>query len=404
MDILDYFNRESMFGSPSPCYYIPMSNAVGIDDRTRSTAIADDLVHLARIALAGRPQDVEALLQQLVRRYRRDDPSLANALRNLLTAGAVAGSPLRSVQAPAPVDVDSRMSLLRPDLSGRPSVDPILREATQDALDQLRDERLHATRLEEAGLLPSRTALFTGPPGVGKTLTARWLAAELNLPLLILDLSAVMSSLLGRTGANLRRVLDYAKLQPSVLLLDELDSVAKRRNDDTEVGELKRLVTVLIQELDDWPATSLLLAATNHAELLDPAIWRRFDHTVEFDLPTPEAICEAITLYAAPSTVNPGVAQYLSALFGGRSFNDVERMVNAARRRAAIEGTDLNDTLVHLTAPMISQRSQHDRRDLAVKLDNWGSLSQRQISDLTGVSRDTIRRHRSARSPDVNRS
>ena len=76
-----------------------------------------------------------------------------------------------------------------------------------------------------------------------------------------------MSSFLGRTGGNLRLVLDYAKGQDCILLLDELDAIAKRRDDATEVGELKRLVTVLLQEIDDWPATGLLLAATNHPDV-----------------------------------------------------------------------------------------------------------------------------------------
>ncbi|KAG1531821.1 hypothetical protein G6F50_016490 [Rhizopus delemar] len=91
------------------------------------------------------------------------------------------------------------------------------------------------------GLTPTRSAIFVGPPGVGKTLKARWLAAQLKVPLYVLDLTAVMSSLLGKSGTNLRAAIDFAKREPCVLLLDEIDAIAKRRSDDSDVGELKRL-------------------------------------------------------------------------------------------------------------------------------------------------------------------
>jgi SpoVK/Ycf46/Vps4 family AAA+-type ATPase len=147
----------------------------------------------------------------------------------------------------------------------------------EETLSQLIQERRQTERLASMGLSPTRSAIFVGPPGVGKTLTARWLASQLGVPLYVLDLTAVMSSLLGRSGTNLRAALDFAKRSPCVLLLDEIDAIAKRRSDDTDVGELKRLVTVILQEVDEWPATGLLLAATNHSELIDPALWRRFD-------------------------------------------------------------------------------------------------------------------------------
>ncbi|MBW4818437.1 AAA family ATPase [Rhodococcus qingshengii] len=360
--------------------------------KTKSNTEAD-IVQLARLALAARHQDVEAYLQRLVRRYRESEPQIADALRDLLRNGALAGAPLRSAPAPAPVDADSRMALLRPDMTGGLAVTPILQEAARDGLFQLRDERLAAPRLERAGLLPSRTALFTGPPGVGKTMSARWLADELKLPLLVLDLSAVMSSLLGKTGTNLRRVLDYAKQQPSILLLDELDAVAKRRNDATEVGELKRLVTVLIQEIDDWPATSLLLAATNHPELLDPAIWRRFDYVIPFDLPAKAELAEAVEQFTAPHQLDPALVACLSVALEGSSFSDVERMINASLRRAAINGTDLNTEVLAKFHRTIEGRPAAERRDLAVALVTHKVLSQRRASELTGVSRDTIRTH-----------
>ena len=133
--------------------------------------------------------------------------------------------------------------------------------------------------------------------------------------------------LLGRTGANLRQVLDYAKQTPGVLLLDELDAVAKRRDDDAEIGELKRLVTVLLQEIDDWPPGNLLLAATNHPELLDPAAWRRFEAVLEFEPLPPEVlhrlIVETLSRFSPADEARPNgllaAAHVLTTLWAGRS-------------------------------------------------------------------------------------
>ena len=139
----------------------------------------------------------------------------------------------------------------------RPVLDwePVFSPNIARQLKAIVEERLNPHALRAAGLEPTRTALFVGPPGVGKTMAARWVARELGRPLLTLDLAAVMSSYLGRTGSNLRLVLDYAKAIDCVLLLDELDAIAKRRDDREEIGELKRLVTVLIQQIDDWPSS-----------------------------------------------------------------------------------------------------------------------------------------------------
>jgi SpoVK/Ycf46/Vps4 family AAA+-type ATPase len=225
---------------------------------------------------------------------------------------------------------------------------------------------------------------------VGKTLAARWLADELKRPLLVLDLSSVMSSFLGRTGSNIRKVLDYAKSSPSVLLLDELDTVAKRRDDMAEVGELKRLVTVLLQEIDDWPAGSLLLAATNHAELLDPAVWRRFDVVVEFPLPGPHELEEALLHYCGNET--PKSTAFLVRVLKGCSFADAERFVMTARRQAALSDKRTFEVLLSMGQERVAQMNHAERLQVALDLVQDGGLSQRGASELTGVSRDTIRR------------
>jgi len=136
------------------------------------------------------------------------------------------------------------------------------------------------------GILPPSRLLLHGPPGTGKTTVARQIAKRLGLPLLLARSDALVSSLLGQTSRNIRSVFDFASSTPSVLFLDEFDALAKLRTDTQEVGELQRVVIALLQNLDALSPGTVVIAATNHAHLLDPAVWRRFDLSIQTRLPS----------------------------------------------------------------------------------------------------------------------
>ena len=363
-------------------------------DKTNKNKTQELVGQLARLALTARPQDVQLHVRRMAKKLREEMPELAEELLELLREVPTRSSPLRKAAAQeVPVDLDSRQQLVRVEQEVTLDLEPVYSGAVKRCLDQLVAERKAREDLERQGLSPSRSALFTGAPGVGKTLAARWLARELELPLLTLDLSAVMSSFLGRTGNNLRFVLDYAKGFECVLLLDELDAIAKRRDDDTEVGELKRLVTVLLQEVDDWPPASLLVAATNHPNLLDPAVWRRFDAVVEFPLPDDEAVAEAVRSYLKETPLGAGDEWegVLSVALRGRSFSDIHRDVLRARRSAAIAGSS-DKPFADLLRSRLEDMVWEDRAAVAKDLVARGVLSQRRAQELTGISRDTIRK------------
>lgn len=361
---------------------------------TDRKTIENDYIQLARIALTGRPQDIQLALYKAAKRHREAAPKLSADINALLREQPSTSTPLRrQSEVPLPVDMDSRLHLMR--VEERPALahEPVLMPAVEQSLRQLVRERTKADALLALDIEPTRTALFTGPPGVGKTMAARWIARELGKPLIILDLAAVMSSYLGRTGANLRHVLSYAKGLDCVLLLDELDAIAKRRDDRGEIGELKRLVTVLLQQVDDWPSSGLLLAATNHADLLDPAAWRRFERLVEFPLPDAAAIAKLVeALLGAYVTDACGWGEVLGVALKGRSFSDVEREILNTRRSAAIDDVKLEERLPELLRP--AQLAKADRIDLAAMLVERKLMSQRRAKELTGVSRDTIRSRR----------
>jgi len=356
----------------------------------------NNLVQLARLALLGKERDVQVFVRRLANRYKQASPEVAENLGKLLREANNSGSVLRGAAVESiPVDLDSRLQLARPEHPVHLDFEPHWEPALQEALDQLVSERMREEELYKENLHPTRTALFTGPPGVGKTLAARWIAHRLDRPLIVLDLSAVMSSFLGRTGNNVRNILDYAKGLPCVLLLDEFDAIAKRRDDDTEVGELKRLVTVLLQEVDNWPSKSLLIAATNHKDLLDPAVWRRFEAVIEFGMPSQSDVRRTVELYLGQPGNQWGAI--LAKTLHGLSYADIERIISRARREAVIQGIPFDVKLRKIILDRIGSLRKIERRDLALNLVEAG-LSQREAHEWTGVSRDTIRKHQEVRS------
>ena len=211
--------------------------------------------------------------------------ALARDLRKLLASGeeVVAGS----VSLPEPpLDRDSEWPLADVRHPRRYFGDLVLVPATLERLEGVAREVPMWGRLAAAGVPQRRRVLFFGPPGCGKSSAAEALAAEIGIPLVVVRLDSVISSYLGQTATNLRRIMEYANAAPWVVLFDEFDALGRLRDDPTEHGEIKRVVNAFLQMLDSYQGPSLLLAATNHEGLLDPALWRRFDDVVNFPMPT----------------------------------------------------------------------------------------------------------------------
>ncbi|HQN10476.1 MAG TPA: AAA family ATPase, partial [Thermoanaerobaculia bacterium] len=178
----------------------------------------------------------------------------------------------------------------------------------------------------------------------------------------------------------------------SVLLLDEFDAIAKRRDDATEVGELKRLVTVLLQEIDAWPSRGILIAATNHSDLLDPAVWRRFDRRICFHLPDKTRIREYLDSLI-PSDHRPSemwLDVFAASMFG-TSFSEIEQTVQRLRREALLLSRPLQVQFESHIRRHASVLARAERLGLSLRLIEAGH-SQRETHDVTGVSRDTIRK------------
>lgn len=240
---------------------------------------------LVRACLDNDRRLVEEISAMLIKIFKHKQPNIAREISQSLTYSRNGASTIRAVEIqPVPIDKESRFNLCKAE---EPlEIDkPILTDETLNQMDAFISERNQIERLIQEEVAPPNSLLFVGEPGVGKTYSAKWLAYKLDLPLVTMDLATSISSYLGRSGQNIKNIFDYARSFPAILLLDEIDAIAKRRDDISDLGELKRLVNVLLKELETLPSQSIVVAATNHPDLLDKAIWRRFDRTINFKLP-----------------------------------------------------------------------------------------------------------------------
>ncbi len=247
----------------------------------------------------------------------------------------------RSVLPIPPVDKERGLPLLDIRQAQRPLEEMVLSESSNTAIEELLEEHRRADVLRSFGMKPSGKVIFHGPPGCGKTLAAEVIAFELDLPLAIVRLDALVSSFLGETAANLRKVFDFIAEYPMVALFDEFDAIGKERSDTGEHGELRRVVNAVLQMMDAYHGKSLILAATNHEQILDSAIWRRFDETIDFPLPNTEQIQQILSLKLR------GVRRQfeldekpLLDLFSKRSGADIERIVRRAVKRMILRSQE----------------------------------------------------------------
>jgi len=241
----------------------------------------------------------------------------------------------------SPKDKDKNVQLLEIVEARRELDELVLSSQTRSALDRVVTEWRKADLLKAHGLRPVNKLLFYGPPGCGKSVAAEALAKSLYLPLATVKFDALVSSYLGETSSNLRRVFDYARSRPMVLLFDEFDAIGRERTAVEEHGELKRVVNSFLQMLDGFKADTLTIAATNHEGLLDPALWRRFDDVVLFPPPSQTDIECLLSRHFRQVPMAPGVKlKELVRSVAGACHADIERIAIDAIKLTILEGRD----------------------------------------------------------------
>jgi SpoVK/Ycf46/Vps4 family AAA+-type ATPase len=266
---------------------------------------------------------------------------LANDLENLLYGKPSSKSKdIKSYGLEVPTDKECGLPLLEVREPVKSLEDVVLSNTNRDAIRKILTEYNREDVLRSWGMRPVERVIFCGPPGCGKTVSAEALAYELNRPICIIRLDSVVSSYLGETAANLRKVFEFIKSSPVIALFDEFDALGKERSDVAEHGELKRVVNTFLQMLDDYSGPSLIIAATNHEEILDTAIWRRFDEVLGFEYPTATQIKSLLSIKLRGVRREFEFTKVVTDLFKSISQADIERVLKRAIKDMLLNGEE----------------------------------------------------------------
>ncbi|MDX2264793.1 MAG: ATP-binding protein [Hyphomicrobiales bacterium] len=298
-------------------------------------AKTDDIKRL--IGSYGRPEAFRSAAMQIIASVEKSrNPKLALPLRQALDANVGNGSLEPKSLATLANATDTADELLEVIEPARDRSQIVLSKEGQSLVDGLIEEHQRSEELRRHNLPIRNKILFCGPPGCGKTLAAEVLARELSLPLYTAKLDVIISSFLGETSSNLRKVFDVAMRRPCVLFLDEFDALARNRSDGSEHNELRRVVNTLLMFVDRFKGRGLVIAATNLESTLDSAVWRRFDEVIVFDPPGEREITTMLALRFRNFPVNFDLDKQISKL-RGMSYAEIERVSLEATKSAVLK-------------------------------------------------------------------
>jgi SpoVK/Ycf46/Vps4 family AAA+-type ATPase len=288
----------------------------------------------------------------------------------------------------SPLDQETRMNIV--DISiPNAKVELILPKYVEERLDEFILSIKERNKLSNLGIDVTSSLLLYGKPGTGKTSVAHLISYKTNLPLILVRLDSLVSSLLGNTSKNIRKVFQYANNRPCILFLDEFDAIAKARDDQKELGELKRVINSLLQNIDEFNKNNILIAATNHHEMLDPAIWRRFSETIELLPPDGDNILRIVEKFSK------------NIVYDFKGKNKKEKLLvealaglSAADIKTVIENSIKKTILAHEEVLSYNQLiyeiylfKYHSLKDVkeAVKFLNRHGVQQRSINKLLDI-------------------
>ena len=282
---------------------------------------------------------------------------------------------------------------------------PLFNDSIQSAVDAVINEWRNYDKLVQLNASPSRSCLIYGDPGTGKTMLAKWIAKSVGLPVVLAKLDGIISSFLGTSSRNIANLFRFANKYKCILLLDEFDALAKLRDDPQEIGEVKRIVNTLLQNLDARSERGFTIGITNHEKLLDPAVWRRFDVQIDIPHPSPEVREKMLAKFMFPLEYSQPELKFINWCMVDATGSDLRKLVDWLKRIIILEESESHSlpALMKRFATMNTGRVQKRITDMLngdvaslyneLANDEYLQLKQKEIAALFEMSPSTLSKH-----------
>ena len=281
-------------------------------------------------------------MQMAAHEAKQGHGKLAEELRELIDAAKSRRhvSTVEGAAIPITRPKGELASLLSVSYPSRRLSDMVLAPPVLESLQQVLKEQRHLSKLRSHGLHPRRKLLLVGPSGTGKTMTAAALAGELGIPLFVVRLDSLITKFMGETAAKLRQVFDAVASTRGVYLFDEFDAIGSQRGMANDVGEIRRILNSFLLMIEQDESSSVIVAATNHPDILDEALFRRFDDVVQYHVPSADEVKALLRMRLANYLKSPKALAELAEVATGLSHAEVARAVSDAIKEAVMHDQD----------------------------------------------------------------
>lgn len=357
--------------------------------------MSTDILRIIEGGLNNDKRKIISYSTRLAQRIKEEgDEQLAQCILEQIQSSSTQSAITADAMRMIPIDPDSKLQIVEVIPEDKTRTNVILSDNVSRQVIEFVNIISHSADIEKAGVSIPKTMLLYGDPGCGKTSIAHYVSEQTHLPLVIARLDGIVSSLLGSTSKNIRKIFTYAASMPCILFLDEFDAIAKARDDNRELGELKRVINSLLQNIDNLPTSCVLIAATNHPELLDRAVWRRFITKIEVGMPDEDnrqkIIIDQLNGYDCSFCLDSNKLKIISDLLKEFSPSDIVALIKKLKVKSIINNSNVIE-YEEMLAAIFEYKGKNASIEDFIKYLNINGVTQITISKMLNVSMRQVR-------------